>query len=218
MSQNNLLGSWNIINIKYNYSKNINIFLESQLRSLSFYDNFHYYEIKGEIGYKIEPHVKFSVGCGTHQTFREGGNFRLPKNNSEFRLWPQVTLYQKWNKLRLDHRYRYEMRWTSSGFRNRFRLRPTLTYSFGPRMNENYLFFISLSNELFFTNTAPYFERNRTQTVLGIKPFRFMSFQTGYVFQFDYKINDEIGRDFLLIGIFYEISNISNTFKSKKSN
>jgi hypothetical protein len=29
--------------------------------------------------------------------------------------------------------------------------------------------------------------------------------QIGYLHQFDYKINDETGRDFLVIGFYYEI-------------
>jgi hypothetical protein len=36
--------------------------------------------------------------------------------------------------------------------------------------------------------------------------------QNGYLYQFDYRINDEIGRDFMVLGYFIEISK-----KGKKS-
>ena len=46
------LGSWNILNIKYNYTGNWSFFAETQLRSLRFYNHFHYYEYKVGVNYK----------------------------------------------------------------------------------------------------------------------------------------------------------------------
>lgn len=80
------LGSWNIVNLKYNLSNKWSAFGETQLRSLKFYNHFHYYEYKGGINYKINNQLKVSLGAGSYQTFREGGNFVAPKNNDEFRL------------------------------------------------------------------------------------------------------------------------------------
>ena len=45
-------GSWNILQVKYKISKNFDTFFEAQLRSLKFYDQFHYYEYKGGFQYK----------------------------------------------------------------------------------------------------------------------------------------------------------------------
>lgn len=47
------LGSWNILNLKYNHNEKWSAFGEAQLRSLKFYSNFHYYEYKGGINYKV---------------------------------------------------------------------------------------------------------------------------------------------------------------------
>ena len=38
------MGSWNILNLKYNPNDKWSVFGEAQLRSLKFYSNFHYYE------------------------------------------------------------------------------------------------------------------------------------------------------------------------------
>jgi long-subunit fatty acid transport protein len=64
---------------------------------------------------------------------------------------------------------------------------------------------VSASNELFFTNNEPYFERNRVAFGLGYKPTSATSLQIGYLHQFDYRINDETGRDFLQVGYFVEL-------------
>lgn len=198
------VGSWNILNIKYNYSSTLSFFGEGQLRSLRFYDDFHYHELKAGVNYKIYKNVKLTLGAGSYQTYREGGNFESPKNNDEFRLWPQIVLFHEINALKIEQRYRSEMRWTSSGYRNRFRYRLGISYPFGKNTKGYQPFQASISNELFFTNKEPYFERNRIQMSLNYKSTKYSTFQLGYLHQFDYKINDEIGRDFLVVGYYYE--------------
>lgn len=206
-AQNFDIGSWNIINVKYNYNKSMSFFAEAQLRSLKFYSNFHYHEFKGGIDYKILPNVRLALGLGKYDTYKEGGNFKTPKNNAEFRIWPQVSVQQSLWKLKVEQRYRAEFRFTNNGYRNRFRYRVGLMYPFGEEKNEYKPFQISVSNEIFFTNKEPYFERNRFLTSFNYKPSKVTTLQVGYLHQFDYKINDETGRDFLVLGLFFEINN-----------
>jgi len=205
IAQNVDLGSWNILNLKYNVDDKWNVFGEAQLRSLKFYNNFHYYEYKGGVNYKIHKNVNVSLGAGSYQTYKEGGNFILPKNNDECRIWPQIVTFQSLGKLKTEQRYRAEFRFTSNGYRNRFRYRLGLSYSFGKERNGYKPYQINASNELFFTDKEPYFERNRTLVAFNYKPSKSITLQVGYLHQFDYKINDETGRDFLQIGFFIEI-------------
>ncbi len=200
------LGSWNILNFKYNYNEKSSFFGEAQLRSLKFYSNFHYYEYKGGLNYKVHQNVMLTLGAGSYQTYKEGGNFVLPKNNDEFRLWPQILLFQSIGKLKIEQRYRAEFRFTSSGYRNRFRYRLGVSYPFGKEINEYKPFQMSASTELFFTDKEPYFERNRVVLAFNYKPSKATTIQIGYVHQLDYRINDETGRDFFLIGYFIELS------------
>lgn len=200
------LGSWNILNLKYNHTDKLSLFGEAQLRSLKFYNDFHYYEFKGGINFDLHKALKLTLGAGSYQTYKEGGSFVLPKNNDEFRLWPQLILSQNIGKLKIEQRYRMEMRWTSRGYRNRFRYRFGVSYPFGKDTKGYKPFVASLNNELFFTDKAPYFERNRMQAALNFKPYRHATIQLGYLHQFDYRINDETGRDFLVIGLYYEFS------------
>jgi hypothetical protein len=199
------LGSWNILNVKYNVDDKLSFFAEGQLRSLNFYSNFHYYEYKGGINYKVHKNVKLTMGAGSYQTYKEGGDFVLQKNNDEFRLWPQVVLFQSAGKLKIEQRYRAEFRFTSNGYRNRFRYRLGVSYPFGKERMEYKPFQVSASNEIFFTDREPYFERNRMLLAFNYKPSKATTIQLGYLHQFDYKINDETGRDFFQIGYFIEL-------------
>jgi hypothetical protein len=199
------LGSWNLLNVKYNHSDKWSFFGEAQLRSLKFYNHFHYYEYKGGINYKAHQNLKLTLGVGSYQTYKEGGDFIVPKNNDEFRVWPQVILFQSIGAFKLEQRYRAELRWTSNGYRNRFRYRLGVSYPFGKAAAEYKPYQISASNELFFTDNEPYFERNRLLFAFNYKPSKATTIQIGYLQQFDYKINDETGRDFLLLGFYYDI-------------
>jgi hypothetical protein len=119
-AQTNGLGSWNIFNLKYTVNEKWSFFSEAQLRSLKFYQNFHYYEYKVAVNYKIQKNLIFTLGAGKYQTYKEGGNFVLPKNNDEFRIWPQLVLNQSIGLFNIEQRYRTELRYTSKGFRNFF--------------------------------------------------------------------------------------------------
>jgi hypothetical protein len=211
VGQTNELGTWNSLNIKYNYSDTLSFFAEAQLRSLAFYDQFHYYEYKAAVNYKLHNAVRLTLGAGSYQTYKSGGNFSTPKNNNEFRLWPQLSLLQSIGSIKVEQRYRSEFRWTSDGFRNRFRYRLGLVYPFGKETKGYKPFQLNLSNELFFTDTQPYFERNRLQLTASYFLSKQASYQLGFLRQFDYKINDETGKDFVVIGYYFEIFRNNST-------
>jgi hypothetical protein len=80
-----------------------------------------------------------------------------------------------------------------------------LSFPFGAEKSNFKPYIITLNNELFFTNNEPYFERNRASVSFSYKPAKPLTLQVGYLYQFDYKINDETGRDFLQIGLFIEM-------------
>lgn len=204
-AQQDDLGSWNVLNVKYTLNDKWSVFAEGQIRSLKFYNNFHYHEYKAGFNYKVNNQLKFSLGAGDYDTYKEGGNFVKPKNNDEFRVWPQITLSQKIGKIKVEQRYRAEMRFTSNGYRSRFRYRLGLAYPFGKEKNGYKPFQASISNELFFTNNEPYFERNRFLYAMNFKPSKTVTLQLGFLNQFDYKINDETGRSFLQMGLFIEL-------------
>ncbi len=204
-SQDTDLGSWNIINVKYNADKKWSIFAEAQLRSLKFYNFFHYHEFKGGFNYQIHPNLSLTLAAGKYDTYREGGNFVSPKNNDEFRIWPQIILSQSIGSVKIEQRYRAEFRFTSNGYRNRFRYRLGISKPFGREKSGYKPFQINANSELFFTTKEAYFERSRSLLSMSYKMTKQVSFQLGYLYQFDYKINDETGRSFLVTGVYFEL-------------
>ena len=191
--------------MKYNFDEKWSVFGEAQLRSLELYNHFHYYEFKGGIDYRVHPNIKLTMGTGDYNTYKEGGNFILPKNNDEYRVWPQVVVLQSISKIKMEHRYRAELRFNGNGYRNRFRYRLGLSYLFGAEKKGYKPYQISASDELFFTDKEPYFERNRLLFSFNYRASKASSFQIGYLRQFDYKIYDETGKAFLQIGAYLEL-------------
>lgn len=204
------LGTWNIVQMRFGITEKITVFTEAQLRSLKFYTHFHYYEYKGGIEYKALPTLRLSLGAGDYDTYREGGNFITPKNNDEFRLWPQVILAQTLGKFTIEQRYRAEFRFTSNGYRNRFRYRISLQYPFGKPKENIRPFQLSVSNEIFLTDKAPYFERNRLAFNFNYRLNESVAFMIGYLHQFDYRLTDETGRDFLQLGLTIDLKRTLN--------
>ena len=198
-------GSWNILNAKLDLNQQWNLFGELQLRSLRFYDDFHYYEIKGGASYNISKSSNLSAGFGIFDTYSPGGNFNKPMANDEWRTWIQYSIRQYEKRLKLEHRYRAEQRWTSNGFRNRFRYRLNTVLPLNNKKVEPGTFYVSASNEIFFTNRAPYFERNRVFLGTGYEFSPLFTLQAGYLHQFDYRINDETGRNFLQVSLLFEL-------------
>jgi hypothetical protein len=218
LAQRQDLGSWNILNVKYSLNEKWSGFAEAQLRSLKFYHNFHYYEYKGGINFHASKTLALTLGAGSYQTFKEGGNFVLPKNNNELRIWPQIAIFQSIGPVKVEQRYRAELRFTSNGYRNRFRYRLGLSYPFGNNSKGYKPFQLSASNEIFFTNKEPYFERNRLLFAFNYRNTETTTIQLGYLHQFDYKINDETGRDFLVLGLFFDLNGKKSSTKDTELN
>jgi hypothetical protein len=202
-AQDQKLGTWNILHIDAQFNKKWGAFAEGQIRSLKYYDHFHYYEYKGALEYSLQENATLSLGFGQYRTFDEGGTFVRPLRSDELRLWPQFLLKQSIKKLKFEHRYRTEFRFTNNGYRNRFRLRFGASYPILSRFIKTGNLEIKANNEVFFTNRAPYFERNRSQLLFEYKFNDNVQFTLGYLHQFDYQIFDEIGRDFVVVGISY---------------
>jgi hypothetical protein len=108
-----------------------------------------------------------------------------------------------------------ENRFTSSGYRNRYRYRLGLTVPLY-HSKKDVSVALNLNNELFFTDKEPYFERNRVLGGLNIHLNKTSGIQVAYLHQFDYKINDETGRDFFVIGYYFEFTKSKTEDDSQK--
>jgi len=194
-------GSWNIISANITLSEKWSALAEGQLRSLKFYDDFHYYEIKGGGLYNLGKNFTVALAGGYYNTYRPGGNFVEPKQSEEIRLWEQVVMKQALGRVAFEHRYRAEQRFTNNGYRNRFRYRLSCVVP----IFKSEKWYLNVSNEVFFTNRQTYFERNRFFIGVGKRINPTITIQTGYLNQFDYNLVDEVGSDFFQIMVQFNL-------------
>lgn len=203
-------GSWNIFNARGNLFDNFGFMSEFQLRSLSFYNEFFYYEIKGGINYALNENFSFLLGTGFYHTFPPGGNFVTPSSQRELRTWIELTSKQYLDRFNFEHRYRIEQRFTSNGYKNRYRYRLLLVVPLNNQKLEDNTLFSAIFEEVFFTNLPPYFERNRIFGGLGYK-FDFLTFQLGYIYQYDNKLKDPNGHSYFQASFVFDVSNKDKT-------
>jgi hypothetical protein len=196
----NEIGTWNILNVRDKIGKKFTIMAEGQIRSLSFYNQFHYYEIKTGIGYAINKSFTVLGGIGRFNTYQVGGNFLEPAQQKEIRTWLELVMKQPLDRLQFEHRYRAEQRFTTNGYRNRFRYRLALLIPLNaPEIKEGSIYTIAW-NELFLGDMEPFFQRNRSFIGLGRK-MEVLTLQSGIVYQYDYRLTDEVGRFFFQISL-----------------
>ena len=211
LSAQNSLGTWNVLNFNIKFDNKWGGFVETQVRSLSFYNEFHYYEYKIGATYKLTDNFSATAGIGSYNTFAEGGNFVTPALNEEIRTWLQANIKNKIGRVYFENRFRAEQRFTSNGYKNRYRLRLGAVIPLNRDKIKPGALYANFWNEIFFTDNEPFFERNRMLVGVGYDFNNTIAVQAGYIYQFDYKINDETGRDFLNLALLYTID-----YKKKK--
>jgi len=204
-------GGWYVGNFLYKADSSWNFFFETQTRSQKVGDIFFYHEFKGGFSYNILKKHSVLFGFGDYKTYSSTGNYKPPMLAKEFRIWEQLTLNNNIGRLKIDHRYRIEQRWLNGEFRNRFRYRINPLIPVNHKTIVDNTFFVSLFEEVFFTNTAPYFERNRFFAGAGYQFSSLVTTQLGWIRQYDYrKIDDGTGKNFLQLTMFFVIDHSHN--------
>jgi hypothetical protein len=184
------LGTWNVLTGRFNYNSKWNAFIELQLRSQQTFDHFNYHEVKGGIGYAINSSLSAIVGTGRYITYQLNDNFKTPFLVSENRIWQQLVWNQSFQKFRIEHRLRAEQRYTSNGYRNRFRYRISGIVPINNKTITNKTFFVNTSNEFHFNNEGVFFEQNRYYLGGGYNFNSQLSIQTGWIYRSDFFTNN----------------------------
>lgn len=204
-AQNNKLGSWEMANINYQATKHLSLFAEIQARSQQLTTDFFYHELKGGVGYTIGKKINILVAIGDYRTYTFPGNFKSLQTK-EFRFWQQFSFKTSLDPVRIDHRIRIEQRWLNGNYRNRFRYRINPVIPINHKTIMPHTLYGVVFDELFFTNQAPYFERNRFFAGLGYQFNKLVALQSGFLRQFDYrKIDDGTGKNFLQTSLLFTL-------------
>ena len=214
-AQSNKLGGWYIANLNYSLNKKFVLYGELQARSQQVADDFYYHELKGGMQYNLPAKNSLFLGTGDYQTYNYPGNFKKPSAIKEFRIWEQFVLNNNINRIKIEHRYRIEQRWINGVYSNRFRYRlnPVIPLNHSTVIANT--FFVTAFDEVFFTNKAPYFLRNRFFAGAGCKFTSAFTLQLGLIRQFDYrKTDDGSGKNYIQTSLLF---NINHTEVSKET-
>jgi hypothetical protein len=211
-AQNNVLGGWYVANLNYHLNQNLALYSEVQARSQHLTDDFFYRELKAGMSYSLPNKQAVFVGFGNYKTFTFPGNFEKPLAVNENRIWEQFTMSNSISRVKIEHRYRIEQRWLNGNYASRFRYRLATTTPLNHSTVIDKTIFISVFDEVFFTNKVPYFLRNRIYMGAGYQINKLLTIQTGFIRQFDYRTSDNgTGKNFILTSFIFNAGNSKRT-------
>lgn len=194
------MGSWFIVNGEYEFAKNFLAYMELQARSQKPFHKVFYGEIKGGVTWKFHKNFAGFVGFGNYRTY-DWKDLDAGVKTNELRIWEQFVITQSLDRLKFEHRFRAEQAWLNKKYRNRFRYRFNVIIPLNKRKVEKNTVFLSIADEIFMTNTAPYFMRNRFYAGAGYQATDFMTIQAAWVNQFNYTLTSGGAKNFLLLAV-----------------
>lgn len=205
-AQMSATGGWYIASLNYRFNKQFAVYGEIQARSQKLTDDFFYHEIKAGVNYYLPKNNSVFFGFGNYETYTFPGDFKKPVTANEFRMWEQFVLNNNINRVKIEHRYRIEQRWINGDFFNRFRYRLNPIVPLNNKTVVAKTVFISAYDEVFFTNKAPYFIRNRIFGGVGYQFTQLFTLQLGFIRQFDYGLmNNGSAKNFILASFIFNI-------------
>ncbi len=202
--KDNVWGSWIISNIEYGFSPELYGYFELQTRSQSIFRQFYYYEVKGGIGYRINDNFSALIGFGNYGTY-DWMDLSAPKVNDELRLWEQFVMTQPLKRIRFEHRFRAEQATINNTYRNRFRYRLSLLVPLNRKQIAPGTLYAVVFDELFLTDKAPYFMRNRIYAGLAYPFNAILTVNLGWVNQFNYSLSTSGAKDNLLLSLGFRL-------------
>lgn len=179
------LGAWYIYNGFFNFSSKFELFFESQLRTWEVASNPENFFVRPFFNYNFSSQFQMGLGLEYHKTwtYKEIENEKV--SDEEFRITLQSMLFQKLDRVSIQHRYRYEIRNFANETEQRIRYRFQVTI---PVSNE------TMDKGTFFANTFFEFMVD-TQPVVSLNQNRFY-IAGGYLFTKD--LNLQLGYMWIL--------------------
>lgn len=185
-SQTSDLGNWWIyfgnkkINSKFNWHH------EVQYRNYNFVGDLEQLLLRTGIGCNLtENNNNLLAGYG----FIRSENY-LPLSDeklvvNEHRIYQQFITRQRFGRVYLLHRYRFEQRWVEDqDFKMRFRYFLSLNVPLTNKEMVDNTLYLSAYNELFINHNNNIFDRNRLYGGVGYKLNKLVRFELGYMNQF----------------------------------
>ncbi|MCA6441762.1 MAG: DUF2490 domain-containing protein [Chitinophagaceae bacterium] len=130
--------------------------------------------------------MSFVLAVGKYDTYQPTGTFKTPIVTNEFRIWEQLILNNTIDRLKIEHRYRFEQRFINGdSYRNRFRYRLNTILPINNKVIQKKTFYLNLSDEIALNNRDVFFEQNRIFVGAGYGISNQVTIQAGWLNRFD---------------------------------
>lgn len=182
-AQQNELGNWlmyfgtNKINDKWS------IHSEVQYRNHTVSPtNIEQLLLRTGVNYHLNKSTILTLGYGNIGSYVFESEQAAPES-LEHRIFQQLILKNKVNRLTFEHRYRIEQRWVNEDYKNRFRYRLMAFIPLNNKEIKKGTFFLGIYDEIFMNSKNVYFDRNRLYGGLGYQINDITQAQVGYLRQ-----------------------------------
>ena len=182
-AQESDLGNWVLLFGNKKISEKLNWHHELQYRNYNAVGDLEQLLIRTGVGFNVADNTNLLLGYG----FIRSENYTQLEEKTivnEHRIFQQVITRQNVNKLRLQHRYRFEQRFVEEDFRLRFRYFLGLAYPLWQDEVTPKELYLSMYNEIFLNTKKDVFDRNRLYGGLGFRLNKKLRFELGYMNQF----------------------------------
>lgn len=172
-SQKSDLGNWFIyfgdkkINEKFNWHHEI------QYRNFNFIGDTEQLLLRTGVGYNLtENNNNIHLGYAFIYSEPYITDTEQKTNFNEHRIYQQFITRQSFSRIGIQHRYRFEQRFTEDDFRLRFRYLLGFNIAINTPQMQDKAIYLSAYNEIFINTEQNYFDRNRIYGGIG---YRFSS-------------------------------------------
>ncbi len=184
-AQESNLGNWLIYFGNKKLGDRFNWHHEVQYRNYNAIGDLEQLLLRTGIGYNLtENNHNLLVGYGfiRSENYFSDNDTKVVVN--EHRIYQQFITKQTANRIKLQHRYRFEQRFVEADYRMRFRYFLSINVPLNHREMEDKTLYLSTYNEIFLNSERVVFDRNRLYGGLGYKLNNHVRFEAGYMNQF----------------------------------
>lgn len=182
-AQESNLGNWILLFGNKKLDNKLNWHHEVQYRNYNAIGDLEQLLLRTGLGYDVASNTNLLLGYG----FIRSENYTDIDEKvviNEHRIFQQAITKQKFPRISLQHRYRFEQRFVEEDFKLRFRYFLGLNIPLKKKDQAKEKLYLSAYNEIFLNTTSNVFDRNRLYGGLGYKVNQNLRFELGYMNQF----------------------------------
>ncbi len=183
-AQKSDVGNWFIYFGNQQINKRWNWWNEVQYRNFNFAGDLEQLLLRTGIGYNLtENNNNILLGYGyiLSNPYVTGTNDKT--TTTENRIYEQFITRQNFGRVFIQHRYRMEERFLSSGYKMRFRYFLSFNVPINKPLIEKGSLYLSAYNEIFLNFKSPVFDRDRLYGALGFAINKYLRIETGIMYQ-----------------------------------